>query len=769
MLDLHPRRASRLTKLPTALLAGFSLSVAVLAPATAATAQEAIAPLTLEQASGRASAPSFNASAERIRWAENGTHLARRIDGETVWVHPITGEQQEPVALGRPEASATGPDEGGLIMLLQRIDGLNAEDAGRIARSRGQMRSSDGTAIAIPMRNRIYYISGEPDEEQVQAFTSESGARLELVRLSEQGHLSWVEGNSMHIATKNGERHVFRPAVEDSFVGKLDWVYQEEIYGRGNFQGHWWSPDGASLAWLELDESEVMEFTVVDHIEGDHFRVKPEITNYPKVGDPNPTVKIFIGHAGQADFGARQLDLSEYGDEEILVTRVMWTPDSKKMLFVVADRIQSWANLHWVDMESGEQGIWIREKQDAAWTPRPSPPRWLSDGSFLWTSHRTGYQHLYHYSADGELIRTVTEGEWNLNSIVSIDEEAGEFLFTSTEHGAIDTNTYRGQLDGSGHTRLTQGRGSHRVSFNGDGSLFLDTVSALDQLPEVRLCDGRTGEILEVLSRAELDESVAAGMAKWEVHEVNNRDGVPLDVALLKPANFDPNKSYAVWISTYSGPNAPSVRNRWNGSAWFQFLAQNDVLVLQCNVRSASGKGLKWTAEAYKQLGMPELHDLEDAVAWLCANPWADANRVGITGYSYGGFMSAWAMLASDKFKLAVAGGGVYDWRMYDTVYTERYMQTPAMNKAGYDQTSCIQRADQLNPNGFLHMHHGVMDDNVHLQNMMQLAFALQKSGATNWSMMAYPQTRHGIGNRELRWHARQEEWALIEEYLLNR
>lgn len=753
---------------PAALLSSAAFALLL---GTAAAAQE---PLTLEQVSGQArGGPSFSTRAENIRWAPDGRSLLRTIDGKEAWVDPKTGAVTEPSTITQagPEEQPLGPDQGGIISLLQTLDGVSASDASSIARSRGQRRAASGLGIAIPHRGKLYLIGGEPDKEVVRMIEPSGDARIELVQVSESGAFSWVEGNTLHVLAdlKTREAATFASEVDDSFSGKLDWVYQEEIYGRGNFQASWWSPSANHLAWLELDESEVMEFTVVDHIEDGNFRVKSEVYNYPKVGDPNPKVRILIGDFSKKNAKASALDLSEYEGQEILVTRVMWTPDGNKMLFVVADRIQTWANLHWYDVKSKKQGVWIRESQENAWTPRPSPPRWMKDGSFLWESSRTGYNHLYHYSAQGELKGAITAGEWNLNRIISIDEEAGEMLYQSTEDGAIDSNYYRIGLDGSGKTRLTSGRGSHSLSFNGDGSLALDRVSALDMPEEVRLIDGRSGEVLEVLATGSVAAEGKTPVGTWEVHEVANRDGVPLDVALLKPADFDPSKSYAVWISTYSGPNASTVRNRWNSSSWFQFLAQNDILVLQCNVRSASGKGLKWTAEAYKQLGNPELHDLEDAVDWLCANPWADGERVGITGYSYGGFMSAWAMLASDKFRLAIAGGGVYDWRMYDTVYTERYMQTPETNLDGYEATSCIAKAGDLNPKGYLYMHHGVMDDNVHVQNMMQLAYALQNAGKTNWGMMAYPQTRHGIGDRELRWHARQTEWQLIEEHLLNR
>jgi dipeptidyl-peptidase-4 len=387
----------------------------------------------------------------------------------------------------------------------------------------------------------------------------------------------------------------------------------------------------------------------------------------------------------------------------------------------------------------------------------------MENGDFLWQSHRTGYLHLYRYTADGKLKHPITQGEWQVGRIQDIDEKDGMLWFSGTKDGAIDSNVYRIGLNGKGLTRLTEGRGSHRVTFNHDHSYHIDRVSSRSMPEEVRLCDS-TGKVIEVLDASTCKAASEYQVASWEVHEIDARDGMKLDVSILKPVPFDATAHYPVWISTYSGPNAPTVRNSWNGSAWMQFLAQNGIIVMQANVRSASGKGL-WASKAcYKQLGLSELHDMEDAVDWLCANPWADADRVGITGYSYGGFMSAFALTFSDKFALGISGGGVYDWRMYDTIYTERFMSTPEKNPDGYAKTSIIEHAGQLS--GYLHMHHGEMDDNVHLQNLMQYAFALQKAGMTNWSMMVYPQTRHGIGIGELRWHARQLEWDLIQKHL---
>jgi dipeptidyl-peptidase 4 len=751
---------------PYALLLLVTTGLALVAPNSAA-AQ--LKQLTLEQASGRAEAPSYRGRAADVRWAPDGKHISMQVEGKKVWISPETMQQSDPLELGQPERGQLGPDQSGIALLLQKLSGVDEALAKHIAQQRrGVLRSADGEAIVLPYQGKLYTISGKPDQEKVAVIEGEGGHPIELARMnrgvgkSGTHRLAWVCNSDLYTAEIGGKvRRLTENGNANYFNGKLDWVYQEEVYGRGNFQGHWWSPDGRHLAFLALDESAVYEFTLVDHIEKNTFRVRPEVTNYPKVGDPNPSVRI--GIADTVTGKIKWLDLSEYGDQEILITRVMWTPTGDACLFVVADRIQTWADMRSANPNSGKHKLMIREQAEHGWTPRPVPPRWLINGQFIWQSHRTGRRHLYLYNPDGSLDRPITSGDWQVTGIVEVDETEGRLWFTSTVHGATSRNYGRVNLDGSDLKHLTKSGSSHSLSFNADHRYFLDRSSSLAQPETVALYSG-DGELKSVLATATVPAEGKYEMARWKAAEIKARDGMALDVAVLYPEDFDEHKVYPVWISTYSGPDAPTVRNSWNGNPWFQFLAQQGILVLQVNVRSASGKGLWTTRQAYRRLGVTELADLEDAVAWLCANPYADADRVGITGYSYGGFMSAYALTHSDKFALGIAGGGVYDWAMYDTIYTERYMATPALNPDGYANTSCLQHAGELK--GFLHMQHGEMDDNVHLQNLMQMVYALQKADKTNWSMMIYPQTRHGIGDRDQRWHARQLEWGLIQKYL---
>jgi dipeptidyl-peptidase-4 len=670
--------------------------------------------LTLEQASGRAKAPSFSARAQSARWAHDGRHVVLGRDEDTRWLDPATLEESDPEP--RPKVE-------------------REEEPDRVSTTK------------------------------LKRSLTEKFGELELMELSDDESVAgFVQGNDLFVFTIGNNKlvRITDTGTPEFLNGKLDWVYQEEVYGRGRFKGFWLSPKGKYVAFLALDESAVHSFTLVDHIEDGTHRVRPEEVNYPKAGDPNPVTTL--GIADTKTGKVRWADLSSYEGQEPLVVRVDWTP-AGVCHYMVQDRIQSKCDLRAYNPRKGSDRLLIHEESDS-WVNRPPSARWIGDKTFLWESERTGYNHLYRYRPDGKLIGAVTQGEWAVRGVAHVDAEAETITFGSTMDGAVNRNTYSTNLKGGEVSRLTDGPGSHSLSFSEDRQYFLDRVSSLDEPEEVRLCSSM-GEILKVLTQASVpvvDDGPELG--RWKLHEVESRDGTPLDVALMLPVPFDGTRPHAVFIDTYSGPDSPSVSNRWSMSAWDQFRAQQGIILMRVNVRTASGKGQWATGQCYRRLGVMELRDLEDCVDWLCANPWADGERVGITGYSYGGFMSAFALVASDRFALGIAGGGVYDWGLYDTIYTERFMATPQKNADGYKETSCLERAGDLH--GFLHMHHGVMDDNVHFQNMMKMAYALQRAGQTEWSMMAYPQARHGIRDKEQRWHARQTEWHLIEEHLLH-
>lgn len=760
----------------------YTTLLALLAPVAAPVqdADDALRPLTLAETNRGSGVRgvSFAPRMPRFRWGPAGRLVQIIEPGEDArWIDARTGEAAE----GWQDREAQTDDsevKARVVELEERLAGSTDRDpkeCAAIAEALGrrfEQASDDGTARMVYHEGELWFHRDGSDPRVLA-----HGADGEIVydRLSPDGRaLTFVrDGDFMLVDTATGEvTEVTTNGGPDQFNGILDWVYQEEIYGRGNFLGHAWSPSSEHALFLSLDESPVHEFTVVDHIEDDHFRVEPEVTNYPKVGDPNPIPAVGIAKVPGGE--TTWVDLSRYDGQEILVVRFGWTPAGDRAIVMIQDRIQTWADVLLVDPDTGANEVLIRE-ESKAWTERPDAPRWMEDGSFLWMSHRAGPMHVYRYAADGTLMNAVTSGPWNVTGITHVEEprpgehpdgaSVGRIWFRSTKDGDIDVNLYRVDMDGRNLVRLTPDRGTHSVSWNDDRTMFIDRVSSLTNPGTARVVDADGNVLTTLVERADVPAARVTPMGEWELHRVQTRDGMTLDAALLKPADFDPGKSYAVWVSTYSGPAAPSVRNRWSSSSFNHFLAQNGILVLQANVRSSTNRGPAATAALYKRVGLDAVEDMSDVVDWLCQHPWADAERVGITGYSFGGTMTANCLMRTDKFALGIAGGGVYDWRMYDTIYTERYMQTPETNLEGYEATSCLKQAAGLD--GFLHMHHGIMDDNVHVQNMHQMAYALMKAGRTNWSMMAYPQTRHGIRDRALSWHARRVEWGLIQEHLL--
>ncbi len=524
---------------------------------------------------------------------------------------------------------------------------------------------------------------------------------------------------------------------EDFFNGELDWVYQEEVYGRGRFNASWWAPGAKHLCYMRIDEKGVDTFTVVDHI-SDALDI--EHIKYPKSGTTNPRASLQVASTKTGKVIA--VDFSQYkAADEILIVRVGWTPESDRIVFMVQNREQTWLDLNFADPSTGKSQTILRESCEYGWVERLPMPLWLGDGSFLWESDRTGYRHYYRYDRKGKLLATVSKGEWSARSIIRLDEDLGLIAFYgNSEDYWVGQHAYLASLNGKTLRRVTKGRGQHRVSFNAKMDLVLDSFQHLENPGEqwLRSVDGK--DLRKIYARPKLKNAEFPALRRFAA-----RDGEPLDLVFIKPANFDPAKKYPLWIDTYSGPATPSVRDSYRGPARGKWYVQMGV-----NVRSATHRGHTYTAKCYRQFGVQESKDIEDAVNWLCTKyPWVDRSRVGITGWSYGGYITAFAMTHSDIFKCGIAGAGVYDWRLYDTIYTERYMAKPQNNPKGYDLSSCIKAAGKLQ--GQLLIVHGTMDDNVHLQNAIQLVHALQRARKFNFEFMPYARARHGVGSPHLR------------------
>ena len=429
------------------------------------------------------------------------------------------------------------------------------------------------------------------------------------------------------------------------------------------------------------------------------------------------------------------------------------------------NREQTWLDLNLGDPVNGTTTRLLQETTPA-WVDVHGPPTWLEDGTFVWLSERSGWKHLYHYEADGTLITQVTDGDWELRTLhgVNEDDENTSVYFSGTQRSPIGSDVYRVNLDGSALTRLSESPGTHRASFSPGYARYLDTWSDIDTPPQLRVhaADGTETRVVDENIVESLDDY---RLAVPEFLQVTTRDGFVMEAMMIKPPDFDPSLRYPVFQHTYAGPHAQQVQNRWGGSAqmFYQLLAQQGIIVWVMDNRTASGKGAVSTWPVYQNFGELELRDIEDGVAWLKTQSYVDGSRIGIEGWSYGGFMTSYALTHSESFAMGIAGGTVSDWRDYDTIYTERFMRTPQNNPEGYRKSSPRFNAADLH--GALLLLHGTMDDNVHLQNTLQFTYELQKAGKS-FELMLYPKSRHSVTDPDLNTHLRRGMLDFILEHL---
>lgn len=584
-----------------------------------------------------------------------------------------------------------------------------------------------------------------------------SSKREELAEFSPDGRLvSFVRDRDLYIVRiENGlELRLTQDGGGELSNGKLNWLYQEELYGRGNFKGYWWSPDSSHLAFLQLDDSPVPAFTLLDY---EPLYPSTRTTRYPKAGDPNPRARI-----GVVPVSGKEVRWIDNGpSDDLLVVRAGWSPDGATVIFQEQNRIQTRLDLKLYRLSSRSTTTLLRE-EGAAWVDVLDEPSWLTDGSFLWMSDRTGWRHLYRYQSDGTLIGPVTSGEWNVHELHHHSPESGKIYFTADRDGPGERHLYRSNLNGGPVVRVSREPGTHRSRWNDQGSLYLDTWSDIDTPPRLSVHDA-TGTLLREIHPSRRENLDRFRLSSPRFLQVSTRDGFVMEAMMILPHDFDPARKYPVLAYVYGGPGLPRVRRRWGGTnhLWHQLMAQEGYLVWVCDNRSASGKGAVSAWPVYRNFGSQELRDLEDGLNWLRERPYVDSDRIGIWGWSFGGYLTSFALTHSDGFRIGIAGAPVTDWRLYDTIYTERYMGLPKDNPDGYRKSSVLEAAGDLK--GKLLLIHGGLDDNVHLQNTLRLAHRLQEKGK-DFQMMVYPRARHGVRDPEQVHHLR----SLMTRFILD-
>lgn len=537
--------------------------------------------------------------------------------------------------------------------------------------------------------------------------------------------------------------------------GIADWVYEEEFAIVRMFD---WSADGKYLAYIRFDEREVPEFSM--DVYGKALYPTQQVFKYPKAGEKNSEVSLHI--YSLEDKIAKAVDFSGL-ETDYYIPRLKWTKDAHALAVQLTNRHQNILDLVYVHPETASYTKVLHETDDAYidvtddWT-------FMEDGSFFWTSERDGWNHLYHYDKNGKLLHQVTKGDWDVTRFYGLDVKKNTLYYQSTENGSLFRDVYSIKTNGKSKKQLVANKGTNSASFSADMSLFINTHTSSKSPATYTLHQSDNGKLLRtILDNKEVLEMLENYNLPEKEYGTINISGYDLNMYMFKPVDFNPNKQYPVLLYQYSGPGSQTVSESWLGANdyWHQLLTQHGYIVVAVDGRGTGYKGSEFKKLTQKELGKYEVIDQIRVAEKLGKESYIDASRIGIWGWSYGGFMSANAIFqAPDVFSTAIAVAPVTSWRFYDTIYTERYMQTPQENPSGYDQNSPLTHAENLKGN--LLLVHGTSDDNVHVDNTMKLIDVLVRANK-DFDWLIYPDRDHGIygGNTRLHLYNKMTEYIL--------
>jgi dipeptidyl-peptidase-4 len=519
--------------------------------------------------------------------------------------------------------------------------------------------------------------------------------------------------------------------------GITDWVYEEEFAFVKAFD---WSADSKKLAYIRFDESQVPEFSM--SMFGKSLYPTVETFKYPKAGEKNSLVSLHIYDV--AETATKKVDLGNYND--FYIARMQWTNDANVLSAQVLNRHQDNLDLLFIDGTTATSKVVLNEK-DKAYVDVTDNLTFLKDNSFIWTSEKDGFNHIYLYDKNGKLKNQVTKGNWEVTSYYGFDEKAGTIFYQSTENGSVNRAVYSIALNGKSKKALSNQVGTNDATFSPNFQYYINTFSSATQPTTYTLNEAKSGKELKVI---ENNQALAEKVKEFdlpikEFFVLKTEKGNELNAWMIKPKDFDASKKYPVFMYQYSGPGSQQVANQWNSSNdyWFMMLSQQGYIIACVDGRGTGFKGADFKKVTQLQLGKYEVEDQIDAAKVIGNYAFVDSSRIGIFGWSYGGFMSSNCLFkGNDTFKMAIAVAPVTNWRFYDSIYTERYMQTPQENASGYDDNSPINYVNGLK--GKFLLIHGSGDDNVHVQNSMQMMEALIQANK-QFDSQIYPDKNHGI------------------------
>lgn len=594
--------------------------------------------------------------------------------------------------------------------------------------------------------SKSYYYIYDLEEQVLDSLRV--GGKQRLADFSPTANkVAFVYDNHMHIQDlEDGSLTTFGRGKEDAFIaGAVDWVYEEEF---SFHKGFYWSPEGNHIAYYQFDERKVPQFSM--DLFGDSLYPEQQVFKYPKAGEVNSQVEVHLYDLeAQQDFRVEIPDSFEY------IPRMKWTQEDDELVVTTLNRLQNELTLWEVELEDKELEVEqiLRETADT-YIEIDDDLSFLEDESFLWTSERDGYKHIYHYDEEGELIRQVTSGEWPVTSFYGVDDKGKWLYFQAAKSSPLRREVYRIRLKGKGMEKLSPERGWNKAEFSEGFAYFMLRHSSVSQPNRETLHRADGSQVRVIQENEALQKRLEQyDIAPKEFFNFTTDYDVQLNGWMIKPQDFDPGKEYPVLMFVYGGPGAQTVEDRYDGFNffWYQYLAQQGYIVASVDNRGTGARGRDFRAITYEQLGKHETEDQIAAARYLGRMPYVDSNRLGIWGWSYGGYMSSLAITkGAEVFDAAMAVAPVTNWRFYDNIYTERYMGLPQANPDGYDDNSPINHVDKLQ--GAYLLVHGGGDDNVHLQNAMRMVDALVEANK-QFDMFIYPNRDHRIAGGNTRLH----------------
>lgn len=699
------------------------------------------------------SAPSLSGElTDGIEWAPDSKRISYFAPDEkagalALWTMDATTGARA-VLVGAQQLRAAEPPEEAKVIQSTGLGRVEAENYLWSPRGESLLFIGSSSLVLFDLKTMTAkpLVAGH-DEIEDPKF-SPDGAWVSFVRAANL----WVTN-----IESGGTRAVTTGGSEDVLKGELDWVYPEELDAR---TAYWWSPDSTKIAYYQMDERPVTRYPIMDMSSPIGAM---EYTRYPQAGEPNPIVRVGVVAVSTGGSGGapetRWMDTGS--DPNVYIPRVAWLRDSERVAIERLNRGQNRLDLLFCDATSGTSRVVLTDT-DQYWINIGDDLYFFADDKrFLWSSERSGFRHYYIYDFSGKQLEQLTAGDWQVSgtggfgpgtaSHPAVDEAHGYIYFLSNKDNAMETQLYRVSLSDKPITRITRDPGTHTILFAPDTSAFVDTYSTATNPPRQDL-DSINGSRVAVVNGNPAAELGEYHLSPVEFLTVDAADGTKLDASIIKPPQFDQSRKYPVLVAVYGGPEEQDVRNEWGGVdfLWHELLAQKGYIIFTLDNRGSYNRGHAFETPIFHHFGKVELEDQLAGVNYLKSLPYVDPSRIGIWGWSYGGYMTLYAMThAAGVFKAGISVAPVSDWRLYDTIYTERYMGRPQENAAGYRDSSPVNQAENLT--GRLMLAHGTGDDNVHFANTSEMLNELIEHGPYPAELMVFPGRGHPIGDAAAR------------------